>query len=777
MPLSDRDRIAQERLSPRIVELWRALVPLRSVVSFMNTGAHPDDEMSKMLAVLALRDGVDLSYACSTRGEGGQNDIGTETSEVLGVLRTAEMERAADVLGLRLYWHSEHPDDTLFDFGFSKSGKETLDKWGKERTLKRFVDIVRLERPDIICPTFLDVPGQHGHHRAMTQAAHEVFALAADPGYSKSSLPAWQVKKLYLPAWSGAGQAYDDDLPPPPATLTIEGDGVDPVTGFSYARIGEQSRAFHKTQAMGTWIPAGSEKNWPLHLAKTRVDVPDRSVSCGLPATLADLGEASCLKEAQTCIDAALQAFPDYDAVLRHASGALEAVERAIAEDAAPELVHKLRRKRTQLARVIRVASGIEVRGRLSHDELQPGEHADVRIEMRPGASQNAGVTVKVAEGWQFKDGKLTVGAQTRSNPYPAVYLPDEPAAPCLRVCLNTNGVDSVSDLPLEVPPQILPSRSAVLSPLSEVLNLAAPRRKIYVDLSEVKPEGLVPSLLLPEGWQAETTENGFEINVPDDAVPGAYCVPLLLDGEPAQTVHKVSYNHIAPRILLRPAELGIEVLDVALPNVRVGYVGGGNDRVGHWLKQMGLDVVDLDDHVLASDKDLAEFDAIVIGIFAMRFRPGLAACMPRLHRWCAAGGTLVTLYHRPWDNWDPDVIPPKRLEIGQPSLRWRVTNERAPVTVLAPDHPLLSTPNTIGDADWTGWHKERGLYFARSWDQAYVPLIRIADPDETPHEGALLAADIGAGRHIHCALNLHHQMEKRTPGAYRLMANFLVRR
>jgi len=201
MPLSDPARIHNERLTPHIVQLWRALIPLQTVVSFMNTGAHPDDETSAMLAAIGLRDGIDISYACSTRGEGGQNDIGTETTQALGTLRTGEMERACDVLNMRMYWHCNSPDDTIFDFGFSKSGDETMKKWGQARLMKRFVDIIRTERPDIICPTFLDIPGQHGHHRAMTKAAQLVMDLAADPKFTDSNLFPWQVKKLYLPAW------------------------------------------------------------------------------------------------------------------------------------------------------------------------------------------------------------------------------------------------------------------------------------------------------------------------------------------------------------------------------------------------------------------------------------------------------------------------------------------------------------------------------------------------------------------------------------------------
>ncbi|MGB1209167.1 MAG: PIG-L family deacetylase, partial [Paracoccaceae bacterium] len=270
--------------------------------------------------------------------------------------------------------------------------------------------------------------------------------------------------------------------------------------------------------------------------------------------------------------------------------------------------------------------------------------------------------------------------------------------------------------------------------------------------------------------------ETGFEITAPQDATPGLYQIQALVNGKPAQSLRLISHDHIAPTACARPAIATVAVLDVALPKAKVGYIGAGNDRVGHWLSAMGVDVTDLSPQDLLSETTLAAYDTIVVGIFAMRFRPGMLDAMPALHRWTHAGGTLVTLYHRPWDNWDPDKVPPKRLEIGMPSLRWRVTDEAAPVTHLV-DHPILQDPNRIQEADWAGWVKERGLYFAKSWDTAYTPLLAMSDPDEEPLTGSLLVADIGEGRHIHTSLILHHQMEHLVPGAFRLMANFIAPR
>ncbi|MEP4343030.1 MAG: PIG-L family deacetylase, partial [Lentilitoribacter sp.] len=205
-----------------------------------------------------------------------------------------------------------------------------------------------------------------------------------------------------------------------------------------------------------------------------------------------------------------------------------------------------------------------------------------------------------------------------------------------------------------------------------------------------------------------------------------------------------------------------------------VGYIGGGNDRVDHWLKQMGMDITSLSDEEIQSDKVLAKFDTIIIGIFALKFRDGLLEQMPRFHQWCENGGNLITLYHRPWDNWDPDYASPKYLKIGQPSLRWRVTDENSDVKILEPDHTIFNRPNVISSSDWENWHKERGLYFAMDWDKAYRPMLSMHDHNEDPLLGSLLVAEIGKGQHIHTSLILHHQMEKLTPGAFRLMANLV---
>ena len=777
MPTPDQIRLSETRMRPRVLDLWWALRPLQSVVRLINTGAHPDDETTALLAALGLRDGINLSYACSTRGEGGQNDIGTESGPALGALRTREMERACDMLNMRLYWHGTSPDDPIRDFRFSKSGEETIGIWGHDHLLHRFVEIVRTDRPDIILPTFLDVPGQHGHHRAMTQAAHEVMTAAADPDFP-SALPRWQVSKMYLPAWSGAGQAYDDDLPPPDATLTVDGSGKDPVSGWSYARIGQMSRAYHRTQGMGRWVPAGSGQDWPLHLAVTHVEGPDHALTSGLASTLVDLvDEAPEIKDhllaAHGFITETVSAFPHFTHIVATAREALKHIKQA--EAGAPaNIAHRLAAKHQQLAHVLRIALGVEARATTEQIWLRPGDSTTVTVEFDPGDADGASYSLELPYGWSAQDGTITTTAEAHhSDPYRAEYDPVDPPLPRISLQIDATTVA----VAFEKPPVVLPDRAALIAPHAALINLRQAKRTIPVAVADVSPAGSGVSFDLPEGWSSDIDDGGLSITLPEDTDPGLYGLPLYVGQAPAMTEQRIVYDHIDPTAFSRPASLQVRVLDVEVPNDKIGYIGSGHDAVAHWLRALGADVTDLTDDQINSEAALAAFDTIVIGIFALRFRDGLVSEMPRICDWVEDGGTLLTLYHRPWDNWNPETIPPRRLEIGQPSLRWRVTDSNAEVTHLDADHSLLNTPNQITQDDWVGWFKERGLYFAKSWDAAYTPLLSMSDPGEDALAGALLTAEIGKGRHTHCSLVLHHQMANLVPGAFRLIANLITPR
>ena len=788
--LTNRERLRRRQSQPAMLALHRALSRLKSTLTVMNTGAHPDDEQSGMLALMSFEMGMRVIIACSTRGEGGQNTLGPERTGALGVLRSREMEEAARALGADVVWLGHGPNDPVHDFGFSKSGPDTLARWGKDRIIERLVRAYRQERPDIVIPTFLDVPGQHGHHRAMTEAAETAIALAADPAaypdHFAEGLTPWQVAKYYLPAWSGGGDTYDDELPPPPATVRVTAATIDPVSGASYDMLGHFSHGNHASQNMGFWKPV-PQTSWPLHLKLGGGTESD--IRAHLPATVGEIADlvgdsaANALRDAQAAIDSAIAAFPHGPTIVQALLDARTSLRAAVLTvQEAARFGHRLARKEAEIDAALTLAAGLAITAWVEPVNLSPGSEGMLNVAIERGQASNIAIEAQAAS-------YISVDGPAAGDPIVRIPIRvsyDAPIANAYRPdfrALGGNGPISVEftatisgqavrvPVDLEESVQIVPSASVELNPdvLIAPLSGAGSTQTISVRSDAALDRVAIVS---GAGISANPTVGGFNVTIPSNRPAGLHTLPALVDGAQAFAVTPIAYPHVGRTHFVKPQALGVLSLDLTLPKSRIGYVGGGSDRVGLWLKRMGADVSELDADALAGD--LSGFDTIVVGTFAFGTRPDLALSTKRLHHWVAEGGHLVTLYHRPSDGWSPDSTPPRRLVIGSPSLRWRVTNPNAEVTFLIPEHKLLAGPNAIGPADFAGWDKERGLYFASDWDAAYEPLLSMHDEDEQPLKGSLVSGAIGKGRHTHTSLVLHHQLDKLVPGAFRILANLV---
>ncbi|MGV3650432.1 MAG: PIG-L family deacetylase, partial [Devosia sp.] len=546
---------------------------------------------------------------------------------------------------------------------------------------------------------------------------------------------------------------------------------------------------------MGHWR-AESPSAWPLHLKHgPRGKAPETDIRDGLAATIGALGSvegvspaaAASLKAAQAAIDEAQAAFPDgarMVPLLLRAASAIGAAHEALSGDVAEAHRHRLARKISEIDAAVLLAAGVDVEAWAEPPNAPPGarailkvrlngpEGADIRIKPWAGAGIVTGAAEH--ESPSVTRFPLTVSEHADlTTSYPPFYENlggNGPLSVAVEMAIDGHRVFGRFDL--EEPFAIVPAHSLLLDPPAIIARTADPRRNWSV-AARIDGPAAALSLAAPAGWQAGVGSGTIAITAPTDLPAGATRLEPMIDGRPAYRIERFAYPHVGRIVRPVPATIDVLALDLELPEgARIGYVGGGADRVGLWLPRMGLDVTEMGAADLAGD--LSRYTTIVIGLFAFGLRPDLVAALPALHRWVEAGGHLVTLYHRPGDGWDPARVPPRRLVVGHPSLRWRVTNPNAEVTVLAPDHKLLNGPNVITAGDWSGWNKERGLYFASEWDEAYVPLIAASDAGEAPLRGALLSAQIEAGRHTHCALVLHHQIDHLVPGAFRLMANLV---
>jgi hypothetical protein len=233
-----------------------------------------------------------------------------------------------------------------------------------------------------------------------------------------------------------------------------------------------------------------------------------------------------------------------------------------------------------------------------------------------------------------------------------------------------------------------------------------------------------------------------------------------------------VAYDHIAPQRLYARAVMTLSAVSVALPaRARVGYVLGTADGGAAALRELDIPVELLDPATLGT-ADLSPYTTIVVGPRAYESVPAVAAAAPRLLAWVARGGSLVLQYGAQDMGRFPAAVP-HPLQWTRPAAR--VTQEEAPVSLLAPGHPLLTTPNRLGASDWDGWVQERATYMPSTIDPRYTALLAMQDPGEAPQRGALLTAPVGRGRFTYVTLALFRQLPAGVPGAARLLANLVA--
>jgi len=800
-----KDFIIQQEQRQPLRALYTWLKSLQSTLIFMQTGAHPDDETSRMLARLSLGDGMHVVYVNAVRGQGGQNALGPERGDALGYLRTEELFEAMRAIRADIGWLAETPDDPIRDFGFSKSADPTFAHWGREHTLRQMVKMVRLFRPDILIPTFLDVPGQHGHHRAVTQTTIAAFDAAADEEkFSDLGLPGWQVNTLYLPAWGGGGGSYDDEVPPPNATHEILTGVYDPVLGGTYAQVGEWSRACHATQGMGRFVDE-EERPVPLHQLRTSSgEAILTGLTDGVPDKLSALA-GHCQDEtgreaalmAQQAADDALAAFPDGRAVLP-ALCRLQTALLALKDSVVPQHLHRVKLKMRQAAMAASEAVALQL-----HFEVDPpvpvvGQTAEAHLSWHVADPANAlDISARLVAPEQIGSGEFTMagGGERRRTMSASMDIsgpPVDPMAGWHGVMLTPAGFHaevrlliSNTEFVLPVCPDsvfsTMPAHTGRITPTRILLRRgqdAAIDMQLQMDQSMSSPS--TARLALPDGWAFEPTSGASSdtvsgtVTVAPSAPQGHYRIAAQHGSEDVFTGQTLAYPHIRRQTRFSPAMANVALVDTAsLEGLTVGWIDGGVDEAHHWTAELGATIVQLDNASLLSG-GFDGLDVIVAGVFAGGTRP-LNDSMRHIRPWIDAGGHFVSQYHRPIDNWDKAQSAPLLLQPGSPSIRWRVTDAAAPVRMLQPDHPLFTGPNSITAADFNGWVKERGLYFASEWDPAYVPLLAMSDGEESPLEGGLLATQIGGGSHVHCALNLFYQMDHMVVGAFRLFANLLT--
>jgi LmbE family N-acetylglucosaminyl deacetylase len=796
------------------VELWNTVKPLDTTVTFLNTGAHPDDERSDFLAYLSRGLGVKTASLIANRGEGGQNAIGNELGNALGIIRSNEMIEAAKVNGVKAYHLSDTTSDAIYDFGFSKSPDETLGKWGEDITYERLIKFIRTYQPDIVMPSFQNVDSQHGHHRAITVLSLKAFEDAANPAVFpeqlENGLEPWQVKKLYLPVSSAAA-----------ATTSIEIGDYDPIYGMSYPQLGEASRYLHKSQGMGRDIPV-EPRQVHLELEKTATQSNSNELFAGIPYDFhewADIIPAENVSEQldtlQNELEEIITLYPNRQAILPKSQKALGDVRKLMASTQSAkldsalknDLLHKLELKEEQLQQVSFVSSNLAVDTKIGSYVLTQGEQTQVDVTITNEGKQkihHIEASLLAPENWELQDGRevnhlkpgesKTVTFDVTVPSDADYYQPYDEAVLKAKLTFKENGVETTSVLDLDNTVSVLPELSVTPDPVNITVNTANVQDEIPVN---VKVKNYVNgskntnvSLNLPEGWSSEPAvskvnfteryeeqEVSFTLVPPSTVAEGNFTIDAIAEADGKSyntTVQEIKYDHINDSYFLYPSSINGVAFELLKPdNLKVGYIDSGFDTMADSLLNAGFDITKLTAEDLATG-DLSQYDTIVTGIRSTLGRPDLLQNNERLLEYVENGGHLVMQYVTAGDPWHAESTPPYLLKIGTPSIRWRVTDENAKVTVTQPEHALFNYPNKITDNDWNHWVQERGLYFPMEWDSRYETFLSMADPNEAPFTSGILMAEYGEGTYLYTNLVFYRQIGAQVPGGYRIFANLI---
>ncbi len=787
------------------------LKKLNTLGAVLYVAAHPDDENTRAIASLVSERLVNTAYLSMTRGDGGQNLIGPEIRDLLGLIRTQELIAARRIDGGQQFFTRAN------DFGYSKNSKETFDIWNKNEILSDVVRVIRQFKPDVLLTRFPpDERAGHGHHTASAILAQEAFDLTNDPKVFPEqvvSYGTWQVKRLYTNTGRWWNQTINENTP---GVVTMNVGTYNTLLGKSYSEIAAESRTQHKSQGFGS---PGRRGNAPEYFEFIKGENAQKDIFEGINTSWTRVKGG---EKIQPLVEKAIREF-NVDNPSASVPLLLQIRKEATQLD---ESIWKTR-KLIDVNLLIQNCLGLFVDVTTDNYWVAPSEKVTASFEIlnRSGVDvQLSGIkaedlsmdtlvsaSLKNNIPLSFKSRKTIRADKYYSDPYwlrlphsqGLFSVPEEANIgkpendPALFVTFNF----LVNGEPLNVQsPLIYKWTDPVKGELSRPFEIVPPvfvnlndKVLVFKDSSPKEVSLLIKSssertlsgslkLILPPGWKSEPvsipidlTKRGQELNLVFKVIPGREEITTSLkaviemDGKHYdQSLLTINYDHIPLQTLLPKAEAKVVRLDLKKEGGVIGYIKGAGDDVPTALRNMGYEVWEMKNEEITAD-NLNKLDAVVLGIRTLNTNDRIRHFMSDLMDYVKNGGTMITQYNTNFDmELDLDKIAPYSLTLS----RDRVTEENSEVRILKADHPALNYPNKITIKDFEGWVQERGLYFPDKWDPNFEALLSMNDTGETARDGSLLIAKYGAGHYVYTGLSFFRELPEGVPGAYRLFAN-----
>ena len=776
--------------------------------SVLYLAAHPDDENTRLIGYLSTGELVNTAYLSLTRGDGGQNLIGPEMREGLGLIRTQELLAARRVDGSKQFFTRAN------DFGYSKTPKETLKIWDKDQVLHDAVWAIRQFRPDVIVTRFPpDSRAGHGHHTTSALIADEAFDVAATDAYSEQLkyVDAWQPTRLM----QNSGRWWNPNIEDQEGVLKVDIGAFNPLLGESFSEIAARSRSKHKSQGFGS---QGTRGTYFEYLSLVKGEPATESMFDGIDLTWNRVSAPQITSVINDLV-------ASYDA--QNPAKSVPGLIRLHNQISMLEESYWRNKKLAEVEELILECSGIYTGAWARDFSVVPGSDLEFTLEvvnrsniawkldqihfsgkdsvMNTDVSENQKVLIEASwdvseehkySGPYWLEEEPTLGMY-KVNDLKAIGTPENTPPFCTTITMSYGDFSMSKDVPLTYK-WTDRVNGEMRRPITVVppayLNLGNP---VYIftngesKVIEVKVEAALDDLSgvvrldLPSGWSASPAsaavkipkKGGTEILKfsisPSNNRSGQIRASINVEGvEYSRGKQEIQYLHIPYQIMLPKAVSRAENLDVINMAQTVGYVMGAGDDVPAGLEQIGMKVWVMGESDI-TEQNLEQLDALVFGIRAANTLPWIASKKPVLEQYMNNGGTVIMQYNTTRRlNWED--FAPYQLNFTGRSSDSRVAEEDAEIRIINPDHKVLNYPNQITTSDFDGWVQERGLYFPASWASEYEAILSANDEDESPKDGSLLIAEVGEGYFVYTGLSMFRELPAGVPGAYRLFSNIL---
>ena len=788
-------------------EIYVNLQKLYSLKRVLYVAAHPDDENTRALAYFSLGERAETAYLSLTRGDGGQNLIGDELSENLGVLRTQELLAARSFDGARQYF------TRAVDFGYSRSAEESFLKWGKEELMSDVVLAIRKFRPDVIITRFPpDSRAGHGHHTASAILAIEAFEKANDPNYLPEQVAefgVWKTTSIYWNTSVWWGEDIEEKAKNSDKYLIQDIGGYNSLLGKSYNEIGTLARSQHKCQGFGGIIERGSRIEYFEHIEGARLkksffennkDSWTNLINTNFETEFQNLLKNFNFIESEKNIPSL---FKLREGILGLKDSSFKTEKLAlcnsiivdclglhvevVSNDYAyvggteVEVSMNLINRSARLVKLV----GYELSGnkkQKTDDLLNENERFQKKIKFQFQEPISGPY-------WLKKSFENIFEVTNRSD----LGKPEEDPSAVGKIWILVDGLEMEIAIPVTYkwrdPSYGERRRKLISAPLytvnfdqESVILKGKESKKIRMKIHGYEDEiQEFVNVVAPKGWKLSSNKIEFTLEDKHDEVWLEFDLiatdesrkgTLILTDKNGNKIHSytdITYDHIATQSIFREAKVECVNLNVLINPSKVAYIKGVDDVVPQAIEQLGFEVEVFEVSNLAL-LDLSSYSSVVLGIRIYNVHPELTNYHEKLYKYVENGGNLVMQYNTASRSLRELEFGPVPFKLS----RNRVTEEDAEVTFLMAEHPIMTTPNKLIKKDFDGWVQERGLYFAGTWDESYSALFSWHDQDEDPVNGALIVANYGKGQFVYTGISFFRELPKGVEGAYRLLANIL---